>query len=105
MTEIPQLPVACTLTSSQIESGREGLLPGLVSRAKRSERLSDGFRWYFDTEEGLLRQAGAVLEAEHSCCQFLRFKLLVEPGRGAIVLEATGPDGTPEFLESLLGAA
>lgn len=105
MTRRRQYPVACTLTSDQFQAGQDGLLPGLVSKATRVEPLVDGFRWQFDADEGLLRQAGAVLEAERRCCQFLRFLLIVEPGNGPVVLEATGPDGTPEFLSNLLDLA
>jgi hypothetical protein len=40
-----------------------------------------------------------------TCCRFLRFTLTVEPDRGPIALELTGPRGTREFLESLLDAS
>lgn len=104
MTQLPQHPIACTLTSDQIEAGRDGLLPGLVAKSKSTEQLAHGYRWHFESDEGLLSQVGAVLEAEHTCCQFLRFQLVVEPGQGPIVLEATGPEGTGAFLSSLLGS-
>jgi hypothetical protein len=45
-----------------------------------------------------------VIAAEHQCCRFLRFGLMVEPGDGVVTLDVMGPDGTVEFLKQLLRA-
>lgn len=95
-------PMACSLTPAEISAMREGLLPGLLSRAVSGEAIVDGFRWQFRSAPGLLRDIGAVIEAEHRCCPFLRFVLEVEPGDGPIVLNVTGPEGAAEFLSLLL---
>jgi hypothetical protein len=50
----------------------------------------------------LVKEAAAVIEAEHRCCRFLRFLLLVEPGDGPVWLEVTGPQGTEDFLSALV---
>ena len=44
-----------------------------------------------------------VIDAERRCCRFLRFSVLVEADAGPIVVEITGPPGTREFLEALVG--
>jgi len=96
------LPIACTLTPAEFAALREGLLPGLLARASANEPVSGGFRWRFEPQAGLVKEAAAVIEAEHRCCRFLRFQMVVEPGDGPLWLEVTGPEGTPEFLSALV---
>src|SRR5688572_4340971 len=93
------LPVACTLTPEELAAAREGLLPGLLARAEGRAAVPGGFRWRFRARDGLLRDAAAVMAAEHRCCRFLRLTLVVEPGDGPVWLEATGSPGTTELLE------
>ncbi|HEV8199266.1 MAG TPA: hypothetical protein VGS03_04530 [Candidatus Polarisedimenticolia bacterium] len=82
---------------------REGLLPGLLAKAVSRESIAGGFRWRFEFQPDLLAKAAAVIEAEHHCCRFLRFHLIVEPGDGPLWLEVTGPEGTENFLSMLSG--
>ena len=97
-----RLTIACSLTQEQFAEMRAGLLPGLLARARLREPISGGFRWRFDPVPGFLSELGAVIDAEHRCCPFLQFLLLVEPGDGLATLEVTGPDGTEAFLSTLL---
>jgi|SRR5262245_20089331 len=99
------LPIMCTLTSAELGAMRDGLLPALVARACARERVAGGFRFQFASQPDLLKEAAAVIDAEHRCCRFLRFLLLVEPGEGPVWLEVTGPEGTSEFLAGLLDTA
>lgn len=96
------LPVACTLTPADLAARRDGLLPGLASRATASAPIKGGRAWHFQNAPGLLADLASVIEAEHHCCRFLRFALTIEPGDGPVTLAVTGPEGTPEFLEALL---
>src|SRR5262245_21495424 len=96
------LPIACTLTPLELASRRDALLPALLARARSREPIRGGLRWEFAPEPGLLTQAATVIDAEHRCCRFLRFHLIVEPGDGPVWLEVTGPEGTDEFLSTLL---
>jgi hypothetical protein len=81
---------------------RDGLLPGLLSKARARDPIPGGFRWRFNPEAGLLNEAATVIDAEHRCCRFLRFVLRVEAGEGPVWLEVTGPAGTEAFLTTLL---
>jgi hypothetical protein len=99
-----ELPIACELTPAEITARRAALLPGLLVRAEEWTTLDNGFRWRFAASSELLTAAAETINAERQCCRFLRFVLTVEPGGGSIWLEITGPQGTPEFLESLLSA-
>jgi hypothetical protein len=44
----------------------------------------------------------AAIEAERACCRFLRFALTVDQDLGPVTLEIDGPEGTREFLASIL---
>ena len=103
--ESVSLPIECTLTPAEVAEMRNGLLPGLLARACAKESIPGGFRWRFDPQADLVKEAAAVIESEHRCCRFLRFLLLVEPGDGPVWLEVTGPEGTADFLPTLLDTA
>jgi hypothetical protein len=98
------LPIACTLTEGELATMKSGLLPGLLARATWKESIPGGFRWRFEPHPDLVKDAAAVIDAEHRCCQFLRFVLRVDPGDGPVWLEVTGPPGTEDFLSTLLKA-
>ena len=95
-------PVACTLTPAELVARRNGLLPGLLARACAKEPIPGGFRWRLEPQADLMKEVAAVIDAEHRCCPFLRFVLLVEPGNGPVWLEVSGPEGTDDFLSALL---
>jgi hypothetical protein len=99
--ESANFPIACTLSRTELESMREGLLPGLLKDASERESVPGGFRWRFDLRGDSLKRVAAVIESEHGCCRFLRFAVVVEPGDGPLWLEVTGPPGTEDFLAEL----
>lgn len=96
-----RLPIACTLTPSELAARRDELLPGLLSKATARESIPGGFRWRFNPKVGLLKEAAAVIDAEHTCCRFLEVVLRVEAGERPVWLEVTGPPGTEDFLARL----
>jgi hypothetical protein len=96
------LPIACTLKPADLEAMLGGLLPGLVGKAIRKESIAGGFRWLFNPDDNLVKEIAEVIEAENRCCRFLRFHFSVGPGEEPLNLEVTGPEGTVEFLSTLL---
>lgn len=99
------LPLACTLDPTTLEARRDGLLPGLAREAVARTALPDGLRLTFTPGPGTVTAIARVIDAERQCCRFLRFRLTLEPGDGRIELEISGPAGTRDFLEQLLGPA
>jgi len=95
------LPVACTLGPAALRARREALLADLVRRADRREDLADGHRLGFGASDEILNLIARAINAERHCCRFLRFRLIVEPDEGPILLELTGPEGTRDFLSAL----
>src|SRR2546428_11135690 len=97
------LPVACTLTEPRRRRRREQLLERVIGRVHERRSLADGYAFRFATEDAALADLMEMIRLERECCAFLRFRLTVEPGGGPVWLELTGPAGTKEFLESMLG--
>lgn len=100
-----ELPIACTLTPTELQERRDGLLPGLLARAVERYPVSDGYRWRFEPVENLLAAMSTVIDTERRCCRFLRFVIAADPDGGPIHLEVTGPPGTREFLDQLIAGA
>ncbi len=96
------LPIACTLTSAELQHHARDLLPGLAAQAREVQARNDGYALRFDADSDRLVQIARVIDRERSCCSFLRFRLTVEPGGGPMWLELTGPPGTAELLASVL---
>ncbi|MGH8066632.1 MAG: hypothetical protein ACRERE_15615 [Candidatus Entotheonellia bacterium] len=98
------LPIMCELTPDEIKARRAALLLGLLAQAEERTTLPDGFRWRFVASGKFLAAAAETIDAERQCCRFLRFVLTIEPDGGPMWLEITGPQGTVEFLETLIRA-
>ena len=97
-----EMPLVCELTPTEITARRATLLPGLLAHAEERTPLADGLRWRFAASAVCLAAVAETIDAERQCCRFLRFVLTVEPGGGSLWREITGPQGTSEFLTSLL---
>lgn len=98
------LPIACTLGPDAVKARREDLLGGLVARAAERVELPNGYRVRFDPADDILATVARVIDVERRCCRFLTFELTLEPDNGPIWLQFTGPPGTREFLDGMLGS-
>jgi len=96
-------PVACSLDLAALAARRAGMLADFVRLADSRERLPDGQRLTFAASAAVLDAIVRTIDAERQCCRFLTFQLTVGPNLGAVVLDLTGPPGTPELLADLIG--
>ena len=96
--DITSLPVACSLIDRELQERRRDVLQKVRSVVSQVEELENGFRYRFPSDDGRITELANLVELEHRCCPFLKFKMTVEPGDGAIWLQMTGPQGTKEFL-------
>ena len=99
------LPIACELTPAELGVRREEMLAGLLALAQERVTITNGLRWRFAPTAEFLTAAVQMIDAERRCCRFLKFVLTVEPDSGDMWLEITGPEGTVEFLATLVGTA
>jgi len=97
-------PIVCELTPAEIQARRAELLPGLLAQAEECTTLPNGFRWRFGASYEVLAAMAETINEERQCCRFLRFVLTIESDGGPMWLEITGPEGTAEFLETLIRA-
>jgi len=94
------LPIACNLTSAELQERRRTVLEKLKDAVIGVNELGDGYEYSFHSEGEQLKELAAMIELERQCCPFLRFRLTLEAGGGPLHLEITGPAGTKEFLAS-----
>jgi hypothetical protein len=92
------LPIACTLTTPELQERRSTLLLNVRAAALELKELEDGFAYRFPLDDTLLADLFTLVQLEHKCCPFLRFNLIIEAGNGPVWLELTGPAGTKGFL-------
>jgi hypothetical protein len=92
------LPIACTLTTPELQVRRSTLLLNVRAAALELKELEDGFAYRFPSDDTLLADLFTLIQLEHQCCPFLRFSLIVEAGNGSVWLQLTGPAGTKGFL-------
>ena len=95
-----QLPIACTLTSSELQQRRATVLEKFRREITELTELDNGYAYSFSAQASL-QDLGIMIDLERQCCPFLRFRVDVEPAGGAVRLELTGPPGTKEFLAAL----
>lgn len=95
-------PIACKLTSAELHLRRSEVLERVKADVINVAELEDGFRFEFAGTQDQIKRLGTLIELEHECCPFLKFQLTVEPGDGPALLELTGPEGTKDFLKTLL---
>ncbi|MFL6546870.1 MAG: hypothetical protein ACJ8LM_17030 [Candidatus Udaeobacter sp.] len=95
------VPVACSLTTAELQQRREDVLRGIRNAVLEVREHAEGFAYRFLSDDQLLDQLAEMIKLERRCCPFLRFDLRIEPGDGPVWLELSGPDGTKQFLASL----
>ncbi|QNI34472.1 hypothetical protein H7849_11605 [Alloacidobacterium dinghuense] len=78
------------------------LLAEFKSAVTKIEELPDGYAFRVPGEKRWLDLAAQLLIAERECCPFLTFQMTAEPQMGPITIRVTGPDGSKEFLKSIL---
>ena len=96
------LPIACTLSPSELLAQREALLPGLAAHAVQQSALPRGMRFRFSATAERMRQIDAVVRRERECCPFLEFRVGLALGGSSLTLDVTGPEGTDRMLALLL---
>lgn len=100
MSEAPvmKLPIACSLTSAELQERRRTVLQQVRSAVVETVELENGYAYSIPGE--WFAEVAKLIDLERQCCPFLTFTLTVAPGDGPIRLELTGPEGTKEFLEA-----
>jgi hypothetical protein len=96
------IPIACTLSPSELRDASAMLLPGLARSAAKREMPADGIRLTFDPGLGVVTHIAGIIDRERECCKSLQFTLIVPPSMALVHLDVTGPPGTVDFLRDLV---
>jgi len=97
-----ELPIACSLTDPEFQQRRADLRKTFQEALLETNELADGYAYRFPSDATSIAELAKLITFERECCPFLRFNLRLEPGNGPLWLELTGPEGTKDFLQSLL---
>jgi len=96
-------PVACSLTAAELREREASLLARLRSGVTAIEELPDGYAFTFEGDGKWLVRAAEAVAAERDCCPFLTFEAVAQPDHGPLIVRITGPEGSKEFLRTILG--
>ena len=94
------LPIACNLTSEELQERRVTVLKRLRYAVLEVKELPNGYAYSFSSEGKCLNELADMIYLERQCCPFLEFQLTIAAGDGPLRLEITGPEGTKDFLSS-----
>lgn len=96
----------CTLSEEAAQRRRDQFPPVLVERFDGTTVHDDGgVTLRFEGVEGPLSALSSFVAAEHECCSFAEYRLVVEPPYNETRLEIAGPDGTAEMFHEGLADA
>jgi hypothetical protein len=101
--EVTNPPIACSLTGSEFQDRRRGLLQKVSEAVLEVKELEDGYSYRFPSDGIWINELANLITLERQCCRFLHFNIRLEPGEGPIWLELSGPEGTKDFFGSLFG--
>lgn len=92
-------PPTCTLSPEDAQRRRDQLPPVLVERFDGTTVHDEGrITVRFEGVAKPLSALASFVAAEHECCSFAAYDLVVEPPYEATRLEVRGPEGTAELF-------
>jgi hypothetical protein len=86
-----------------LQKRRVELLQKFSKGLEEIKELEEGYAFRFKSDVPTLEELIEIIRLERECCAFLQFRLTVEPDRGPVWLDITGPEGTRNFLLNELG--
>jgi len=96
------LPIACTLTETELRERRRAVLDSIRENAMDISAIRDGYAYRFTPTAEILFQLSNLVDLERQCCQFLTFKIVIEPQQ-PIRLEVTGPPEAKAMIADFFG--
>lgn len=93
--------IACTLAASELGE-RVAAWADVVRLGRDRSAVAGGVQIALPGEPALVARVAELVALEQQCCSFLTFTLTVS-APGELLLTATGPEGTLDLVEDLLG--
>ena len=94
-----QVGIACSLSDAELRNAKQCFF---LVQVRSYREIADGYAFRIAGEKRWLALVADLIIAKRECCPFLTFELTTEPKMGALTIRITGPEGTNEFLRSIL---
>jgi len=98
-----EVNVACRLVGPEFVARKAKIVAELFAHVVDVIELDDGFSYRFSSEAPWPATVMAFVEAERSCCPFLRFEIVFEPNHGPLRLTLRGSARAKAFIIEELG--
>ncbi|HYV91160.1 MAG TPA: hypothetical protein VE978_05230 [Chitinophagales bacterium] len=95
-------PLACKLTSSEMQQRKAKVLALLQKNVKEKKELENGYAYKFQGSDAMIDTLTSFIKTEKECCDFFTFNLAVRGDQDFVWLQLTGPKGTKDFIKTEL---
>jgi hypothetical protein len=98
------LPIVCTLTQTELMERRRTILASIRDSAIDISATEYGYSYRFEPSSEVLAELARLVDLERQCCQFLTFRIVVEPQEAIRLDEITGPPEAKAIMADIVGA-
>ena len=98
-----ELPIACTLTTEELQERRREILEPMRASYKTMEAIPSGYAYTFPGSSETLVKLAQLVDLESQCCKFLTFQIVLGAGDDTIRLEVTGSADAKEAIADFFG--
>lgn len=95
------LPIACTLSTAELQERKATILASVRNAVIGRSRIPDGYRYEFANHSTTLKNVCRMVELERQCCRFLNFSLT--ENKETIQLDVSGQPQALAIIEDLFG--
>lgn len=96
------IPIACSLSARELGE-RKGENEELLAGIEEINELEHGYALRFAGNAEQIPRLLQFIMQERACCPFFTFELRFEAQNGPVWLSLSGPDGTKQFLQEMIG--
>jgi len=102
MKGLNDIPIACSLTTTELRDREARLLAQFRSAVVEAEELREGYSFRLPSDGNSIMLVAELIVAERECCPFLTFELTALPNKGPLLVQLIGPPGAKEFVKTVL---
>lgn len=99
---VNEIPIACTLTTEERATWRDGIGHTIFQGYSEMRELPDGYALCFPGDARWARTLVDFIVHERACCPFFAFRLVFEPDHGAIWLHLSGGANAKTFAKEMI---
>jgi len=96
------IPIACSLTTTELRDREARLLAQFRSAVVEAEELREGYSFRLPSDGNSIMLVAELIVAERECCPFLTLELTALPNKGPLIVRLIGPPGAKEFVKTVL---